>query len=143
MFDGVAETPNLPREEHLGNGFLLRQGYTLAWCVWQWDVMRVEGMLGTGVPQATAGAMPRRDPQSNYCVCMALQSRLRRRRVSVSSPMMCNHPSPSVIPSREVYRELVRKVAEALIAEGYLLPADLDEIVQRAIWRYNLCTTQS
>jgi hypothetical protein len=23
-------------------------------------------------------------------------------------------------------------------AEGYLLPADLDEVVQRAIWRYNL-----
>jgi hypothetical protein len=58
MFDGVAETPNLTREEHLGNGFLLQQGYTLAWCGWQWDVMRVEGMLGTGVPQATAGGTP-------------------------------------------------------------------------------------
>ena len=45
--------------------------------------------------------------------------------------------------SREVYRELVSKAAEALIAEGYLLPADLDEVVQRAIWRYNLCTAQS
>ena len=58
MFDGVAETPNLTREEHLGNGFLLQQGYTLAWCGWQWDVMRVEGMLGTGVPQATVGDTP-------------------------------------------------------------------------------------
>ena len=57
--------------------------------------------------------------------------------------MMCDHPSPSVIPSREVYRELMSKAAEALIAEGYLLPADLDEIVQQAIWRYNLCTAQS
>jgi hypothetical protein len=28
------------------------------------------------------------------------------------------------------------------MAEGYLLPADLDEVVQRAIWRYNLCTAQ-
>jgi hypothetical protein len=50
MFDGVVETPNLTREEHLGNGFLLQQGYTLAWCGWQWDVMRVEGMLG-GCPR--------------------------------------------------------------------------------------------
>jgi hypothetical protein len=58
MFDGVAETPNLTREEHLGNGFLLQQGYTLAWCGWQWDVIRVEGMLGTGVPQATVGDTP-------------------------------------------------------------------------------------
>jgi hypothetical protein len=46
-------------------------------------------------------------------------------------------------PSREMYRELVSNAAEALIAEGYLLPADLDEVVQRAIWRYNLCTAQS
>jgi len=57
-----------------------------------------------------------------------------------------NDVRPSIAeryPSREVYRELVSKAAEALIADGYLLPADLDEIVQRAIWRYNLCTAQS
>jgi hypothetical protein len=45
--------------------------------------------------------------------------------------------------SIEEYRARVTKAAEALIAEGYLLPADLDEVVQRAIWRYNLCTAQS
>jgi hypothetical protein len=41
-----------------------------------------------------------------------------------------------------MYSTLVRQAAEALIAEGYLLPADLDEIVQRAVWHYNLCTAQ-
>jgi len=45
-------------------------------------------------------------------------------------------------PSKEVYRELVSKAVEALIAEGYLLPGDLDDIVQRAVWRYDLFTTQ-
>jgi hypothetical protein len=45
--------------------------------------------------------------------------------------------------SLEEYRDRVTKAAEDLIAEGYLLPADLDEVVQRAIWRYNLCTAQS
>ena len=35
--------------------------------------------------------------------------------------------------SKEVYVEQVTKAAEALIAAGYLLPSDLDEIVQRAI----------
>jgi hypothetical protein len=57
-----------------------------------------------------------------------------------------NDGRPSIAeryPSRQVYHELVSKAAEALIAEGYLLSADLDEIVQRAIWRYNLCTAQS
>ena len=58
MFDGVAETPALTRAEHIGKGFLLQQGYTLAWCGWQWDVMRVEGILGTGVPQAMSGDTP-------------------------------------------------------------------------------------
>lgn len=57
-FDAVRDTPNLTRAEHIGNGFLLQQGYTVAWCGWQWDVMRVEGMLGTGVPQAMAGDTP-------------------------------------------------------------------------------------
>ncbi len=46
-------------------------------------------------------------------------------------------------PSREVYGALVTKAAEALIAEGYLLPAELDEIVQRAVWRYDLFTAQA
>jgi hypothetical protein len=58
MFDSVPETPNLTRAEHIGNGFLLHQGYTVAWCGWQWDVMRVEGLLGTGVPQAIGGDTP-------------------------------------------------------------------------------------
>jgi hypothetical protein len=42
--------------------------------------------------------------------------------------------------SVEVYRDLVRQAAEALIAAGYLLAADLDEVVQRAVWRYSLFT---
>ena len=55
MFDGAAETPNFERLEHLGKGFLLEQGYTIAWCGWQWDVMRVDGLFGLGVPQAMDG----------------------------------------------------------------------------------------
>jgi len=42
------------------------------------------------------------------------------------------------MPRSEVYVELVTKAAEALIAAGDLLPADLDEIVPRVIWCYNL-----
>ena len=33
---GVTGAYKVPREEHLGNGVLLQQEYTLAWCVWQW-----------------------------------------------------------------------------------------------------------
>jgi hypothetical protein len=69
---------------------------------------------------------------------MAARSRLLQRSVCVNGPAMFDHPLQSVTPPKEVYRELVSKAVEALIAEGYLLPGDLDEMVQRAVWRYDL-----
>lgn len=35
-----------------GNGFLMRQGYTIAWCGWQGDLMPQENWLVAGVPAA-------------------------------------------------------------------------------------------
>ena len=35
-----------------GDGFLLRHGWTVSWCGWQWDVVRRPGMLGLGAPEA-------------------------------------------------------------------------------------------
>jgi hypothetical protein len=58
MFDSVTETPNFMRDEYIGEGFLLQQGYTIAWCGWQWDVVRGDGLLGTEVPQAMIGDAP-------------------------------------------------------------------------------------
>jgi hypothetical protein len=37
-----------------GNGFLMRQGYTIAWCGWQGDLMPQKNWLVAGVPAATA-----------------------------------------------------------------------------------------
>ena len=39
--------------EHAGNGFLMRQGYTIAWCGWQGDLMPQKNWLVAGVPVAT------------------------------------------------------------------------------------------
>lgn len=39
--------------EHAGNGFLMRQGYTMVWCGWQGDLMPLENWLVMGVPVAT------------------------------------------------------------------------------------------
>ena len=58
LFDAVPETPDLTRDEHIGAGFLLQQGYTVAWCGWQWDVVRSAGLFGTEVPQAMEGNAP-------------------------------------------------------------------------------------
>ncbi len=36
-----------------GDGLLLRHGWTLAWCGWQWDVTRSAALLGLDAPEAT------------------------------------------------------------------------------------------
>lgn len=35
-----------------GDGFLLRDGWTIAWCGWQWDVIRSDALMGLAPPQA-------------------------------------------------------------------------------------------
>jgi hypothetical protein len=37
---------------HPGDGFLLRRGWTIAWCGWQWDVVRGPALIGLEAPQA-------------------------------------------------------------------------------------------
>ena len=36
-----------------GNGFLMRQGYTVVWCGWQADVPATPGLIGLQAPEAT------------------------------------------------------------------------------------------
>jgi hypothetical protein len=35
-----------------GDGFLLRQGWTIAWCGWQWDIIASPALLGLDAPEA-------------------------------------------------------------------------------------------
>jgi hypothetical protein len=35
-----------------GDGFLFRRGWTVAWCGWQWDVIRSPALLGLAAPEA-------------------------------------------------------------------------------------------
>src|SRR3989337_1999005 len=41
-----------------GNGFLMRQGYTVVWCGWQGDLMPANDWLVLNVPVATNGGKP-------------------------------------------------------------------------------------
>ena len=46
--------PTIPvRLEDAGNGFLMREGYTIVWCGWQGDLLPQENWLVMGVPVAT------------------------------------------------------------------------------------------
>ncbi|HEX4018439.1 MAG TPA: alpha/beta hydrolase domain-containing protein [Frankiaceae bacterium] len=40
---------------HPGDGHLLEQGWTIAWCGWQWDVTRGPGVVGLQAPLADVG----------------------------------------------------------------------------------------
>ncbi len=43
-----------PAEQlHPGDGFLLERGWTIAWCGWQWDVLRSPGLAGLTAPEVT------------------------------------------------------------------------------------------
>ncbi|MGH7815928.1 MAG: alpha/beta hydrolase domain-containing protein, partial [Candidatus Binatia bacterium] len=44
--------------EHAGNGFLMRQGYTIVWCGWQGDLMPLKNWLVLNVPVATNDGKP-------------------------------------------------------------------------------------
>jgi hypothetical protein len=43
---------------HAGNGFLMRQGYTIVWCGWQGDLLPLKNWLVLKVPAATNGGQP-------------------------------------------------------------------------------------
>jgi hypothetical protein len=44
--------------EDAGNGFLMRQGYTIVWCGWQGDLMPIKNWLVANVPAATNKGKP-------------------------------------------------------------------------------------
>jgi hypothetical protein len=52
MFNSTIRTPDPTTAEDFGNGFLLRHGYTIAWCGWQHDVPRRDGLMTMNVPAA-------------------------------------------------------------------------------------------
>jgi alpha/beta hydrolase family protein len=52
MFNSTIRVPDPTTAEDFGNGFLMRHGYTVAWCGWQHDVPRQDGLLALTVPTA-------------------------------------------------------------------------------------------
>src|SRR2546425_6824108 len=60
MFNSTPRVPDPSTPEDFGNGFLMRHGYTVAWCGWQHDVPRRDGLMALTVPAArgNGGAIP-------------------------------------------------------------------------------------
>ena len=53
FFDDAPWTNDPVSAADAGNGFLLRQGYSLLWSAWNWDVLPGEGRLQIELPVAT------------------------------------------------------------------------------------------
>jgi alpha/beta hydrolase family protein len=52
MFNSAIRVPDPTTADDFGNGFLMRHGYTVAWCGWQHDVPRQDGLQALTVPVA-------------------------------------------------------------------------------------------
>jgi hypothetical protein len=52
MFNSTPRVPDPSTAEDFGNGFLMRQGYTVAWVGWQADVPRRDGLMALDSPRA-------------------------------------------------------------------------------------------
>jgi hypothetical protein len=51
IFNSAPRVPDPEVPEHLGNGFLMRHGFSVAWVGWQPDVPRQDGMMALEVPR--------------------------------------------------------------------------------------------
>jgi len=58
MFNGAVRVPDPTTADDFGNGFLMRHGYTVAWCGWQHDVPRQDGLQALTVPAARGANGP-------------------------------------------------------------------------------------
>jgi hypothetical protein len=54
----AAATGDAPVEIDPGDGFMMERGWTMAWCGWQWDVIRSAALMGLEAPQAVEGGQP-------------------------------------------------------------------------------------
>lgn len=61
MLGGMNDAPysNLPtKAAHAGNGFLMREGYTMLWSAWNWDVTEGRSRLQFDIPVVTDNGKP-------------------------------------------------------------------------------------
>jgi hypothetical protein len=58
LFNSTIRVPDPTTAEDFGNGFLMRHGYTVAWCGWQHDVPRQDGLVALTVPTARGDLGP-------------------------------------------------------------------------------------
>ena len=51
-FSMTPAEPEPTNNAHPGDGFLMRRGWTVAWCGWEWDIIDDPALIGLDAPQA-------------------------------------------------------------------------------------------
>lgn len=57
-FNHAPAEPVASERIHPGDGFLMRHGWTMVWCGWQWDVVCSPALMGLEAPQALENGRP-------------------------------------------------------------------------------------
>jgi hypothetical protein len=116
VFQDAANSADPATPQEFGNGALMRQGFTLLWMGWQWDVP--EGRMRMEIPIATNGGQPITGwVRGNFIPGAGATSALIADRG--------HQPYPVVEPSSAEHRLLVRA-----------LPTDSPREISRATWRF-------
>jgi hypothetical protein len=116
VFQDAANSADPTTPQEFGNGALMRQGFTLLWMGWQWDVP--EGRMRMEIPIATSGGQPITGwVRGNFIPGAGATSALIADRG--------HQPYPVVEPTSAEHRLLVRT-----------LPTDPPREIARDTWRF-------
>jgi hypothetical protein len=116
VFQDASNSNDPATAQEFGNGALMRQGFTLLWMGWQWDVP--EGRMRMEIPVATNNGQPITGwVRGNFIPGANLSSALIADRG--------HQPYPVVDPESAEHRLLVRT-----------LPTDPPREISRATWRF-------
>jgi hypothetical protein len=115
MLNSAPRVPDPTSAEEFGNGFLMREGYTIAWVGWQSDVPRRDGLMALEVPRARG-------------VTGDIRCEMRPNKRVASLPLADRYhiPNPTVDLADPAARMLVREHGGAPAIE-----------VPRAQWRFS------
>ncbi len=116
VFQNAADSPDPTTAAEFGNGALMRQGYTLLWMGWQWDVPA--GRMRMAIPIATDGGQP--------ITGLVRGNFIPGAHATVAAIADRNHEAyPVVDPDSPAHVLYVRT-----------LPTDPPQVVPRARWRF-------
>ncbi len=102
FFNFAAGSLDPAAERHFGDGFLMREGYTLLWLGWQFDPPRQPGLLRLTTPTATENGRPIRGlVRSDFVVTDSLLAHSLADRNHVPYPVADPEASENVLTVRD------------------------------------------